>query len=486
MVRMLLGTVLVSAAIASAVPPAAAQAGDPLTPGEMVFVEVYRRPELSSSAQIDSSGNITLPYVGSVKVSGMTEQEASAGVSTAFLKILKNPRVTITRSAAGIGSGFRTAEMKTELIPLQNADAETLSSAFRGMTSEGGAISFDPDTNTLIVTDTPSAIKNIMSVANRLDQMQSQLTQVRIEAKIAEVKAGAMKELGVRWFVQEEQMNAGYYPLGAQDYRLDSLRGRTSAPNNSESIGAIGSSGVSVGGRRFIDENNFDRRLNVPIHVPKPGQFFFGLLNKNIDLGVMLDALVADDQAELLASPNILTVNHTQAEIRSVEKFPYVEYGTDFGRSSFSTRFLDLGITLKVTPHVYKDERGTYVKLALEPEVSYPTGSADGVPIPSIRSSKTVARVRDNQTLVIGGIYRNDHRDMVTRVPGLGKVPVIGSLFRHSEKVKTQTELMVFVTPTVHETPESVTWDRMLSITSASEVIQQVPARDALRERRRE
>ncbi|HOJ34353.1 MAG TPA: polysaccharide biosynthesis/export family protein [Candidatus Hydrogenedentes bacterium] len=458
----------------------------PLAPGEIVYIDVYRRPELSTTTQIDPNGAINLPYVGQVVIGGMSEQTASATVAERLRSVLKNPRVSVSRRLLDTGTGYRKAEMQTELIPLQNARAESLSESLQGMTSEGGAISFDADTNTLIITDTPAAICNIMAVVNRLDQMQSQLTQVRIQAKIAEVRAGAMKELGIRWFIQGEEGAGSYYPLPTQNPYISGLHGQSGDPINNETVGTANDRNVSGIGRRLVNDLSPDRRMTLPVQVPKPGQLAIGFFNGYVDVGVLLDALVADNKAELLASPNILTVNHKTAEIRSTEEFPYKEYGVDYGRTTFSTKFMDLGIILRVTPHVLNDEQGTYVKLELEPEVSYPAGSSDGVPIRSVRRSKSVANVRDGQTLVIGGIFRNDNTNMQTGVPGLRKIPIVGGLFRHTEKVKSQTELMVFVTPTVHDTPESVTWDRMLNVTSASSVMNQNPPQEKSGENRRE
>lgn len=460
-----------------------------LEAGELVFVDVYRRPEVSTTTQIDSSGNIQVPFIGHVNIAGLSENEASARVREALSSVLKNPRVTVSRSAPDFGSGYRLPNMKTEILPLNNANAESLSVALQGMTSAGGSIAYDPNTNSLIITDTPDAIQNILQVTSRLDQMQSQLTQVRIEAKIAEVKVGAMKELGVRWFVQGTDVNGGYYPLPSQDVGINALKGQSSSPMNNESFGGNGINSQGTGtSRNFVDGTNFDRLLNVPVQIPKAGQLFFGLMNEHVDLGLLLDALVADDEAELLANPNILTVNHKPAEISMVDEFPYTEFGIEAsGRSNFSVRFLDLGIKMAVTPHVFQDNTGRYVKLEFAPEVSFPTGSSNGIPIRSVRKYSGESNVRDGQTLVVGGIYRNDLRDVEQRVPGLGKVPVLGNLFKHTEKTRSQTELMLFLTPTVHDSPETVTWDRMLDITANSKIVgPAVPKPQNLTEARRD
>jgi len=445
-----------------------------ILPGDLVYVEVFRRPEMSATTQVDANGNIMLPYIGSVTIAGLSELEAGERITTMLSSVLRNPRVKVSRGGPSYGAGYRTEQMRTELLPLQNSNAETLRKALSGMSTEGGTISHDENTNTLIITDTPGTIQNMLSIVARLDQMQSQLQQVRIESKIAEVKVGAMKELGVRWFVQGNELSGGYYPMPSQDVGINTLKGQAASPLNNEIINSNNGAGDQLSNltRRFLDDPGIDRRLNIPMHIPKTGQLFLGLLNEHIDLGVMLDALVADDNAELLASPNILTVNHKEAEIKMTDEFPYTEFGTEVsGRANFSTRFIDLGIKMVVTPHVLQDENGTYVKLEFKPEVSFPSGSNNGVPIRSVRSYSGESNVRNGQTLVVGGIYRNDLRNIEQKVPGLGNLPVLGSLFKHTEKSRSQTELMVFLTPTVHDTPESVTWDRMLDVTAKSEIV---------------
>jgi type II secretory pathway component GspD/PulD (secretin) len=192
---------------------------------------------------------------------------------------------------------------------------------------------------------------------------------------------------------------------------------------------------------------------------------FLGYFNSGIDIGAMLDALVADKKAQLLANPMILTVNHKLADIKMVDEFPYTNLSTDTsGRSNYLTQFMPVGIKLAVTPHVLKDEGGDYVKLEMEPEVSFTTGSTNGVPLRSVRSSHSVANVRSGQTLVIGGIFSDDSQDTANGVPGLSKIPVIQHFFKHTEKTKTRSELMVFVTPTVYDSPEQVTWDKMVEM----------------------
>lgn len=481
--------VLAALITTSAAMPAPAQSageeGQAIQPGDVLYLDVYRRPELSTSVQVDANGAVSVPYVGDVAVAGMTEQAASAQVASALKLILKSPRVTLSRTGGRIEGG-RAPDMVTQIIPLNNSNAEDLAVSMQGMTSSGGSIGADRSTNSLIVTDSAPAIANIAAAVQQLDQMPAQVTQVQIEAKIAEVEQGAMKELGVRWFAQGTEVTGGFYPPRAQDVVSNSALGGMD-PLANERLGSgqgIYGSGID---RRFKGGKELDRLLNVPAQVPVMGQLFFGLMNQHVDLGTLLDALVKDNKAELLATPYITAVNHEQAEIKMTDEFPYTESSQTFGTFAYSVKFLDLGIKLLVTPHVYRDSQGPYVKLDLNPEVSFANGMANGVPIRSVRSSNSVANVRDGQTLVIGGIVLNDERNMDQRVPGLGKIPLVGGLFKRKERAHTRNELMVFVTPHIHASPETVTWDRMINLSgTAREEIPAIAVNDPSGEMRKE
>jgi type II secretory pathway component GspD/PulD (secretin) len=446
---------------------AAAQPSDSvIKSGDVVYVEVYRVSELTQSTQVDGQGNITLPYVGSVMIAGLTESAAAAKLSQSLKKILRNPRVTVRKSALTAQPTQRFNEnMQMAIIPLQNANAESMYNVLNNMSSTGGTISFDPNTNSLLITDTPSSLQSMSEIARQLDKMESQLTQVRIQAKFAEVQMSAIKEMGIRWFAQGDQLSGGFIPPPTRTLGVSNMRGGLS-PSAGENVATNNGSSVNGSnvGREFVN-NPFTQRLNIPVQVPVPGQTFLGFASGGIDLGVILDMLAQDGEAEVLANPMTVTVNHQQAVIKMVDKIPYTEFGTEItGATSFSTRFLDAGITLDVTPHVYQDDRGPYIKLELNPEVSFPVGANNGVPILSVRSTSNVANVRDKQTLVVGGIVNENEQKVVTKLPGLGDLPMIGKLFKRKEKTKERTELVIFVTPTIYQHPEDITWDKMIDV----------------------
>lgn len=467
-------------------------ASDTLAPGDLIYVEVWRHPDLSLTDQVSPNGTVTMPYIGPVHVAGYGAEEAATVISNALTAILKSPRVTVnkngSRDVVSAMEAPRGRDMQTRIVELTNSSAESVFNALSGMSTAGGSVNFDPDTNVLVITDEPATLQNMIAVVEQLDNLRTQVTQVHIETKLAEVEAGAIKEIGVRWFVQGDNLGGGYIPNSRQDAAVNSARNNTS-PVYNEQLDDVGngSSARNSVGRRFIDENMFDRRLQVPVQLAAPGQMFLGYLNKGIDLGVMLDALMADNKAEMLAAPYIRTVNHKPAEIRMTQEFPFTEIGTAGLSTVANVRFIDIGIILKVTPHVRVDPDGTrYVQMLLEPEVSTASGLANGVPIRSVRSSSSTANVRDGQTLVIGGIVQSDIRDVIQKVPGLGDVPLLGQLFRHKEKSEGARELMIFVTPSVYEQPESATWQRTLDINEVATQSDLLTSLEARAEARKE
>jgi len=478
-------TAVLCLAAVAATGGAFAQSGSKITTGDVLFVDVFRIPEMTQSYIVRDDGTISVPYIGAVGVKGLGEAQASENIAKALKSILRNPRVSVSRSNVGIVSTAtgRTSEMQLEIIPLLNASAVNMGSVLQGMNSSGGSISFDEDTNSLLITDTPEAIKNMMNAVLQLDRMQSQMTQVRIEAKIAEVRVGAMKELGIRWFVQGDNLSGGFNPSPNRIVGLDSMSGNSGTLDNE----FIGSSGTNGDTSTRIFPDGVDQLLNLPALVPLAGQTYLGFTGGAIDLGVLIDALVSDEEATLLANPAILTVNHKPAVLKMIDEFPYTEFGTEItGAQHFSVEFMELGIVLEVTPHVYQDEVGHYVKLELNPEISFPSGINNGVPIRSVRSSETVASVRDGQTLVVGGIITESEQEIVTKVPGIGDLPIIGSLFKHKEKAKERTELMIFVTPTVFTAPEDVSWDKMIDIAKELNAASAIPHEELRREARKD
>ncbi|HDZ76919.1 MAG TPA: hypothetical protein ENH41_02400, partial [Candidatus Omnitrophica bacterium] len=175
------------------------------------------------------------------------------------------------------------------------------------------------------------------------------------------------------------------------------------------------------------------------------GQFILNTFNiKHWVADATIDALISKQKAHLLASPSITTLNNYEAKIIIGEKVPYREETQTPVGTTETTRFIDVGISLSVTPRVSGDG---YITMIIHPEVSSVSEIIDAGPRITTREADTIVRVRDGETAVIGGLIKNQNDGVRSRIPILGSLPIVGFLFSNRAEDKLQTELAVFITP---------------------------------------
>lgn len=292
--------------------------------------------------------------------------------------------------------------------------------------SAGGAtIQADPSTNTLIISAPPPLYRSIREVIDLLDQRRA---QVLVESLIIEVNAEDAAEFGIQWM-------AGGSHLG------EGGSGFVGGTN-------LGGSGVgtTITGATTLDALGQGLSLGlVKGTVNVLGQ-------EIVNLGVLARALEKNGAANVLSTPNLLTMDNEEASIIVGQTVPFVtgQYTTsgDGASNPFQTiEREDVGLTLRIRPQI--SEGGT-VKLALYQEVS----SID--PNASMGSSTLVTRKRaletnvlvdDGQVIVLGGLLEDSTHDSTSAVPILGSLPVVGSLFRYETRKRTKTNLMIFLRP---------------------------------------
>jgi len=166
------------------------------------------------------------------------------------------------------------------------------------------------------------------------------------------------------------------------------------------------------------------------------------------DFSSVIDALLTENKADLLAQPKILVENGEEAKIEIVTKLPFntLTGNTSAGTAVNTTSFVDVGVILKVTPRIRK---GDVVNMELEPEVSFVQGERENIPIKASRKTNTHVNVKDGKTLIIGGLLQDRKLKTVQKVPFLGDIPLLGLLFRTTNDVVEKTELMIFITPRI-------------------------------------
>lgn len=174
----------------------------------------------------------------------------------------------------------------------------------------------------------------------------------------------------------------------------------------------------------------------------------FGVALAKLSDGVLLDlelsALESEGRAKIIAKPRIVTTNQQEATIASGEDIPYQEI-TESGATAVS--FKKALLSLKVTPNITADK-----KLLMKLHINQDSDSGrrvQGVPIIQTKSIDTNVLVRHGQTIVLGGIYKQDKNRVTTRIPFLGELPLIGSLFRRTQDRIRNEELLIFITPRI-------------------------------------
>lgn len=315
------------------------------------------------------------------------------------------------------------------------SDVLQVETALKKFISDQGAISSNPGTSNIIVTDVESKIQAMDEFVAEIDQVTP---QILVEAKIYDISSQDRMDLGVEW------------QMGTQTGYLD---GATPVVGGTP-VGVVGNAASAT----VTDPHITSRFLGATGKTQNTsGLFRFGISNEHVRLDAMLKAQQEDVRAKLLANPRIMVLDNELAEIKIVEEIPYQELTeSSAGGAIGTTQFRDVGVELRVTPHLTREG---LIRLILNPKFSMRTGDvsagAGGTPQPIIatRETTTTALIRDGQTVVIGGLKKQDASQQVNKIPLLGDLPLLGGLFRFEGESTVNSELVVFITPYIVRNP---------------------------------
>lgn len=314
----------------------------------------------------------------------------------------------------------------------------------RGLLSGRGTVMVNDATNTLIVRDISDGIANARELVRRLDV---QTPQVAIQGLIFEADTDIGRDLGVRW-------GASYI----------------ASPETGNPTGKNFPGRIAVGGagpRDTIDGEDGET-AGSPILVDFPAAGVaagagstLGLVLGSLDGSSQIDAQVtAIEQAgkgKVISRPKVITLNNAEAQIQSLEilRVRLPSTGTVIntgaggvaGGNTQATQAIDTGIILRVTPQVSNDG---YILLQMFVKSSVPsTATTDDIPNEISRQATSQVLVRDGETVVIGGVYRQQATQAESGVPWLKDVPILGWLFKNRSNQDRRQELLVFITPRV-------------------------------------
>jgi len=294
----------------------------------------------------------------------------------------------------------------------------------------GGIIQADVGTNALIITAPDAIYNNLRAVVGMLDVRRA---QVFVEALIAEVTADKVAEFGVQWQSLNGINQAGNQIIGGTNFGTTG-----NIINAAANIGSVGS-GLNVG------------IVNGTTNIPGLGTV--------LNLGALAKFLESDNNANILSTPNLLTLDNEEAKIIIGQNVPfitgsYAQTGTSTTPSPFQTiERKDVGLTLRIKPQI--SEGGT-VKLKVYQEVSSVQNltNAAGV-ITNKRSLESTVLVNEGQIVVLGGLIQDSVSVGEDKVPLLGDIPWLGNLFRHEVRHRSKTNLMIFIRPYVLRTADA-------------------------------
>jgi type IV pilus assembly protein PilQ len=325
--------------------------------------------------------------------------------------------------------------VRSDLIQINYAKAADIAILIKdkqnSLLSERGKISVDARTNALWVQDTGTKIEEVRELIKQLD---IPVKQVLIEARIVDVTKDFAQDLGIKWGVTKPVHLSGTLE-GANQLQL---------PN-----GLANPALVPVASRLNLD---LAAAPALPGAVPASVGIALARLGDNILLDLELSALESEGLAELISSPRLITTNQQAAVIESGEEIPYQE-STSSGATAVA--FKKAVLSLKVTPQITPDG-----KILMELQINQDrrsTQTFNGVPAIITKEIQTNVLVNNGQTIVLGGIYRQDKNKSFRRIPFLGSLPVVGPLFGNKQIILSNEELLIFITPRIITNSLSIT-----------------------------
>ena len=315
-------------------------------------------------------------------------------------------------------------ELFVQTIMLKFLDAKSLKQAIDNMSSGWGTMAINEKNNSLIVCDTKEQLEKILSEIKKADKTPQ---QIMVEVVIVDVQLSDDSEMGINWDILSDKV----YDIG---YRQNFTTRLGSTLLDDDSIGdATAYNTTGLGGN-------------------------FSVISGNIRNVVSL--LQQKKDVEILASPRVMVVSGKTASIEAVRELPYNEVtDTSGGGSLSSTEFKKVGVTLDVTATLTDDN---LIFLNLSSEQNVVVGeSVTEVPIIDTRNARSEVLLQDGQVVIIGGLRRKESTKQVTQIPILGDIPLIGLLFKYTNTVVTNTELIVFLSPHIYKEEEPIPEDAM-------------------------
>jgi type IV pilus assembly protein PilQ len=327
------------------------------------------------------------------------------------------------------------APLRSEFIRIRYANASEIVGLFAAGSEEGGSlisgrgsVIVDQRTNSLIITETSSKLAEIRDLIDRVD---IPIRQVMIEARIVIAQSDLDKELGIRW-------GGGYLDPDMNGNILSVSGDSANAVNLNQSVISGAQPTLSFPGALMVD-------LGVGTRT---SGFAVGFTSNDLFLTAELSALESAGKSEVVSQPKVITGDKQPAVIKSGTEIPFQQAAAS---GATAVQFKEAVLALNVTPNITPDDRILLDLVINQDSVGDLVPSGQGGLIPAIDTTEltTQVLVGNGETVVLGGVFRTESLDTTSKVPFLGDIPYIGSVFRNESTQRTKTETLIFITPRI-------------------------------------
>lgn len=272
-------------------------------------------------------------------------------------------------------------------------------------------------------------LKQYEQIKNFLQEQDKPQKQVSLEAKVTAIQKDAAKDLGVSWEWSKLPQSPEH------EITYDTVKHTV-----------INEDGSKEEITEYLPVDEVTRKWNDDENIPGVIRFGKGADGYPYEFYYVakIDALISDGKANILARPNITTIQGKEAVINIGSEVPVPTVSTTNSTTTTSIKYREAGIILKCTPRVNEDG---IITVKVHTEVSSPMYVEDMKAYRfQKRSADTIVRLKDGQTMVIGGLIGSDEAKQMSKIPFLGDIPILGNLFKHIQKSKSDTEVMIFLT----------------------------------------
>lgn len=365
------------------------------------FLADYGRANVVVSPKVSGTVTIRLNDVlwrEAMDIIGSTYDLAIVDEDRGYIRVMpaEDYRKEVSEKNKHTQEQRQLAALETRIVKIKNSTSDDIVKAVKSLLTERGLATSDARSNSIILQEVPTNLPTVLDYIAALDQPAK---QIKISAQLLEVSSNALEELGISWTV------SGTY---------------------------------NTNGRSYIQEGGVISR-DV---VDEAGRYTVTALQKGWTVDAVVEALTSSGKGKIIAHPEITTIENKEAKIQMGQKVPIKQFDES---GNVVIKFEQVGTILVCTPHITAENQ---ILMFLKPERSTYQFDPNGVII-NTNNAETNVIVGNGQTAVIGGLTTQDEVTSETGVPLLKDIPVLGNLFKYTNKKSETRDLVIFVTPTI-------------------------------------